>query len=345
MWEERAGRARREIATMAASGMGLAELYASALSVVQREVPFEQGCWAGVDPGSLVMTSVTNWRDWGVTEEYAARFAETEYAGQEPNRFAELSLRPHPVARISDAPHRDVVRSVRINEILRPLGLEHELRAAFCVDEACWGVGSIFREPGSDFSDREVEFLGAVITTLAAASRVAVRAKHTGPQLSAGPVIVIAGLHGELKAATAAAATWLADVEDAAPGRFTMTLHSVVALAHASRSGTARARMRDAGNTWVLLQASRLLTGDDPQQVVVTVEPATTHDLATLLLAAYGVTDREQEVCLELLSGSTTAEIARHLFISPHTVHDHLKSLFGKVGVGSRGELVARLLA
>lgn len=345
MWEERAERARREIAALAAGGMGLTELYASALAVVQREVPFEQGCWAGVDPDSLVMTSITNWRDWGVTAEYAARFAATEYAGKEPNRFAELSLRPQTVARISDAPHRDVAGSVRINDILKPLGLEHELRAAFRVDEACWGVGSIFREPGRDFSDREMEFLAAVTATLAAASRIAVRAEHAGRRAPGGPVIVIAGLHGELRAATAAAAAWLADVEDAAPGRFTMTLYSVVAHAHASASGTARARMRDARNNWVVLQASRLITGDDPEQMVVTVEPATTLDLATLLLAAYGVTAREQEVCLEVLSGSPTLEIARHLFISPHTVHDHLKSLFGKVGVGSRGELVAKLVA
>lgn len=103
--------------------------------------------------------------------------------------------------------------------------------------------------------------------------------------------------------------------------------------------------MRGAGNNWVVLQASRLIAGDDPEQMVVTVAPATTYDLATLLLTAYGVTAREREVCLEVLSGSTTADIARHLFISPHTVHDHLKSLFGKVGVGSRGELVARLVA
>lgn len=342
MWEERVERARREIAALAASGTGLAELYASALAVVQHEVPFEQGCWAGVDPESLVMTSITNWRDWGVTEEYAARFAETEYAGHEPNRFAELSLRPQPVARMSDAPHRDVVRSVRINDILKPLGLEHELRAAFRVDEACWGVGSIFREPGRDFSDREVEFLAGVTATLAAASRVAVRAEHAARLAAAGPVIVIAGRHGELRAATAAAASWLAEVEDSAPGRFTMTLHSVVA--QAASFGTARARMRDARNNWVVLQASRLISGDDPEQMVVTVEPATTRDLTTLLLAAYGVTVREREVCLEVLSGNPTADIARSLHISPHTVHDHLKSLFEKVGVGSRGELVAKLM-
>ena len=349
MWEERAERARRDIAAMAAGGMDLADLYTSALAVVQREVPFEQGCWAGVDPASMVMTSVTNWRPWPVGEhqfkEYFLRFAQSEYTGREPNTFVELLRRPRPIARISDALHRDVVSSVRINDLLKPLGLEHELRAAFRVDEACWGVGSIFREGGRDFTDREVEFLAAVSATLAAATRAAVRVVHpTGPA-GVGPVIVLAGLHGDLRAATPAAASWLAAVEDVAPGRFSQILYSVVAQAHAAVSGTARARMRDARNNWVVLQASRLITGDDPEQMVVTVEPATTHELAGLLLMAYGVTARERDVCLEVLSGGSTAEIAGRLFISPHTVHDHLKSVFEKVGVGSRGELVARLVA
>lgn len=315
------------------------------MEVVRQTVPFEQACWAGVDPESLGMTSVTNWRPWPVTAEHAARFAESEYTGREPNTFAELLRRPQPVARISDAPHRDVVRSIRINDLLLPLGLGHELRAAFRVDDACWGVGSLFREAGHDFTDREVEFLGAAAATLAAATRIAVRAAHQARPAAVGPVIVLAGPRGELRAATPAATSWLAEVEDAAPGRFSMTLYAAVAQARVAPSGTARARMRDAGGTWVVLQASRLITGDDPEQMVVTVEPATTHDLVSLLLAAYGATARERDVCLEVLSGRPTADIARHLFISPHTVHDHLKSLFGKVGVGSRGELVAKLLA
>ena len=344
MWEERAERARREIAALATSGLDIAELYASAMAVVRQVVPFEQACWAGVDPESLGMTSVTNWRPWPVTDEHAARFAQSEYTGREPNTFAELLQRPRAVARISDAPHREVVRSIRINDLLLPLGLDHELRAAFRVDEACWGVGSLFRESGHDFTDREVEFLDAITATLAAATRIAVRAAPQARPAAVGPVIVLAGPHGELQAATPAATSWLAEVEDAAPGRFSMALYAAVAQARSASSGTARARMRDAGGNWVVLQASRLITGDDPEQMVVTVEPATTHDLVSLLLAAYGATARERDVCLEVLSGSATTEIARHLFISPHTVHDHLKALFGKVGVGSRGELVAKLM-
>ena len=43
-----------------------------------------------------------------------------------------------------------------------------------------------------------------------------------------------------------------------------------------------------------------------------------------------------------LLAGFDTQGVARRLVISPHTVQDHLKSIFGKVGVNSRRQLLAR---
>ncbi|HYN29995.1 MAG TPA: helix-turn-helix transcriptional regulator [Dermatophilaceae bacterium] len=343
MWEVRAQRAQREIAALATSGLDLAELHAAVLAVVHRTVPFPQACWAAVDPSTMLMTSVTNWPPWPVPEEYALRFAESEYAGSEPNPFTQLSRRSRPVTRLSDAPHRETVRSVRLNDLLRPQGLEHELRAVFLVDGFPWAVGTLFREPGPDFSEREVEFLAAVAETVAGATRVALREPGRAAGVGGGPVIVLVGPHGELRAATRAAESWLADTEAAAPGRFAMTLYAVAASAGAAPAGTARTRMRDGAGNWVVLQASRLIAGDAPEQLVVTVEPATTAELVHLLLAAYGATAREGDVCLEVLAGRSTQEVADRLFISPHTVHDHLKALFLKVGVRSRGELVARL--
>lgn len=122
-----------------------------------------------------------------------------------------------------------------------------------------------------------------------------------------------------------------------------MLLRAVVTGALAAASGSFQARVQAATGGWVILQASRLISDDDDPQLVVTIEPASGHHLVTMLLVAYGLTSREREICLEVISGHTTGEIADRLSISPHTVQDHLKAAFLKVGVRSRGELVATL--
>lgn len=56
------------------------------------------------------------------------------------------------------------------------------------------------------------------------------------------------------------------------------------------------------------------------------------------------LTLREQEVLEHLTIGKSVKEIAEDLGRSPHTVHDHVKSLHRKLGASSRGELIARAL-
>ena len=43
------------------------------------------------------------------------------------------------------------------------------------------------------------------------------------------------------------------------------------------------------------------------------------------------------------MRGASTKEISRALYISEYTVKDHLKNIFGKVGVRSRRALVKQL--
>jgi DNA-binding CsgD family transcriptional regulator len=65
--------------------------------------------------------------------------------------------------------------------------------------------------------------------------------------------------------------------------------------------------------------------------------------VAPILLKAYGLTAREQAVAQLMLRGATTAQAARALGISPHTVTDHIKAIFDKTGARTRGELSATL--
>lgn len=56
------------------------------------------------------------------------------------------------------------------------------------------------------------------------------------------------------------------------------------------------------------------------------------------------LTSREQQVLEHLALGKSIKQIACDLARSPHTVHDHVKSLHRKLHASSRGELIARAL-
>ncbi len=86
-----------------------------------------------------------------------------------------------------------------------------------------------------------------------------------------------------------------------------------------------------------------LLDDDVRGRVAIVISAAREPEIANLIAQAYGLSAREREVTGFVLRGSSTQEIAAALHVTPYTVQDHLKSIFEKVGVSSRGELVARI--
>jgi DNA-binding NarL/FixJ family response regulator len=70
------------------------------------------------------------------------------------------------------------------------------------------------------------------------------------------------------------------------------------------------------------------------------VQPVEEHPAAvsSLVEHATGLTSREVEVLRLLVQGMTYAQIADKLVISQRTVNAHLTTIYGKLGVSSRGE-------
>ena len=95
---------------------------------------------------------------------------------------------------------------------------------------------------------------------------------------------------------------------------------------------------------WLHLHASRLHGPPGEQRIAVVVKTAETSSTVPLLLSAHGLSPREAEVAKLVLRGTSTRAISHALHISGHTVQDHLKTVFDKVGVHSRRELVGHLL-
>ncbi|HWI04622.1 MAG TPA: helix-turn-helix transcriptional regulator, partial [Acidimicrobiales bacterium] len=117
------------------------------------------------------------------------------------------------------------------------------------------------------------------------------------------------------------------------------------AIAAGLDEGQARLRLRDRSGRWLVLHASCLAGGAADGAVAVVVEPAKSTDIAPIIIEAYGLSPRERDVVRAIARGSSTPDIAAELYLSPHTVRDYIKSVFEKVGVSSRGELIAKLFA
>jgi PAS domain S-box-containing protein len=54
---------------------------------------------------------------------------------------------------------------------------------------------------------------------------------------------------------------------------------------------------------------------------------------------------REREILAELVAGQRGPAIAQKLYISPHTVRNHLKSMYRKLGVSSQAGLIEKIRA
>jgi DNA-binding CsgD family transcriptional regulator len=215
---------------------------------------------------------------------------------------------------------------------------------------AVWGAVSLYREPGSPlFDEQDKRFLQAVAPHLAEGARRALLVgEATAPEHPDAPGLVILDEHGEVSSTTPGVEAWLRDLPDGdvEKGRLPSAVLAVAARAReaapSSRSGAAVSRVRARSGAWLVLHGTALL-GGGTGRVAVIVEPATRDRLSPLLMAAYQLTAREQEVTRLVLKGASTAAIAADLVLSVHTVQQHLTSVFEKTGVRSRRDLVAKV--
>ena len=58
----------------------------------------------------------------------------------------------------------------------------------------------------------------------------------------------------------------------------------------------------------------------------------------------FGLSDREEEILNKLICGDPYKKIADDLFISVHTVNNHIRKIYEKMQVNSRGEAVAKAI-
>ena len=101
-------------------------------------------------------------------------------------------------------------------------------------------------------------------------------------------------------------------------------------------------RIRTTSGHWATVEGA-LLEGTTAGDVAITVRAASSDEIFDLLCKAHGLTRRERQLAALLLEGLATKQLAQAFCISPHTVQDHLKTIFVKTGLNSRRELTSYL--
>lgn len=331
------------------SGLQTVDVQHQVLRLLRRLMPIDAVFFATADPETLLFTGAYSEEPLAASTRL---FLENEFGCQDVNKFASLATSAQHVASLDDATGRVRLSSARYRDIMRPLGLGDELRAALVAGSECWGYLCLHRmEHPLGFTPAEVAVLARVGPHIAHALRQAVL--HTQPAGAGdvpGPGVVLLADDLSVVAVTPQAEHLLSLIDNGpdANHQLPVAVHAVAAALVAVEAGAAT----HLPSTRVPTRTGRLLTvhasrlhGPGEDRIAVVLEPTEVRASAPLMLAAYGLSRREAEVARLVLRGTSTRAIADTLHISRHTVQDHLKAVFDKVGVRSRRDLVGRLLS
>lgn len=326
-------------------------LFAETSTRLRRTTPFDAAVWVATDPINGLTTApvrVENLHEGG-----CGTYWESELFSEHVNLFRDLARAPVPVAGLRAVTGDDPGLSSLYRNFMCPRGFDDELRAVLRVDGQPWGQLSLFRERGrKPFQDTDIALMSGLSTPMA--RRLRSFAQPLAPAAAGraeAPGMLLFDPHGGLVSINDEARHLLAQMP---PGPATTTAQGIELplpvwiLSTAGRARitgeNSRIRIRTTTGRWLVCHASCLrdLAGT-PGMTALVIEPATPSEVASLVVAAYELTRRELDVTELIARGRSTGEIAATLFLSAHTVRDHVKAIFDKVGVTSRGELIAKL--
>jgi DNA-binding CsgD family transcriptional regulator len=345
-------RAAERIAELPARGLDLVTFWRESRDALTSAVPYYlTPCWFTLDPASLLVTSH---HDHGMIGELPPEWLAHEYYEDDFHNLADVARSERGISTLHEATGGDPSRSHAWREYVQPYGGDQQLLVALRTQTGeAWGMLGLYREPGQpEFDREELEFLRAAAPHLAeGARRGLLVGEASEPERPDAPGLIVLGDDWSIESLTPGVEPWLSELPDGdweAHGKLPPAVLAVAGRAlrtaeHNDAPGeVALARVLSNEGRWIVLHGASLVA-DGARRAAVIIEPAHPARISPLLMAAYGLTDREQDVTRLVLRGDSTAQIAGELCVSTHTVQQHLKSVFEKTGVRTRRELVGKV--
>jgi DNA-binding CsgD family transcriptional regulator len=317
-----------------------------AVEVLRRAIGFDTWCFVLLDPTTGLPTryASTNTVIGHNQRQFFPLYLQSLAACPPPGR-----TRPGEVSVLSAATGGALDRDPVWREMLGPAGLGDQLGAHLTADGVSWAYLALYRDEGRAwFNSGDAAFVAGVAPLLAARLRAGLRHTTSASTDPGEPGTIIVDRELNLVTATSHAWRWIARLglekpSDAEP--LPGFIYAMLArLDHAAQPDqTAQVRLQAGDGTWMLVRAAPLTGPQVNGGYAITLQTAPAADLTGVLMPAWNLTPRERDVAALIIEGRSSEDIAAALFLSPHTVRDHIKSIFGKVGVHNRRHLTAAL--
>ncbi|TYK50409.1 response regulator transcription factor [Actinomadura decatromicini] len=350
-------RERHALLDRVARARDASDLFGGVSSRLRRLVGHQAAAWSAADPETGLITAPMRVENLGGGEQCFA-YWECALLEETVIPFRELARAAVPAAGLAASTGGLPARSAQYRKLLGRQGVGDELRAVLRIGGRPWGVVSLFRDKGREpFGPPDVAMVAGLSAPLADRLRELARpVSRTGAAPEPNPGLILFDPSGTPISINDEARHHLDRLPDGPsapsplgpplPVWLVGTAAQARAVAARHDRGAARMRIRTRDGQWLVCHASCTDgPGGAPGPTAVVIRPAAGSDMAPVIAEAYGLSARELEITQLIARGLSTGEIAAALVISPHTVRDHVKAVFGKAGVSSRGELVARLFA
>jgi len=341
-------RVRTDIEAMCLQSLDSAALRGRLLDALRQAVEFDSYVWLLTDPVTTVGAAPI--ADVPCLPELPA-LIKAKYATT-INRWTTLQ-QGSPVERLTSAVDGQLFRSRMWADVLSRYGIGDVLSATFADRFGCWGFLDLWRlDTRAPFDDADARFLTDIVPPITRALRASQALTFVEPatvhRRDVGPVVLTLDDDLQITNRTAASVDWLDILLPPQPEG--PDAHGVpasvynVAAQLLAREGSvddhpASTRVHLADGFWLTLRAARLGAA-----IVVTIEESSATERLELFGLSFGFTARERQLLEHLASGSDTRAMARQLSVSEHTIQDHLKSIFAKVGARDRITVLSRAL-
>ncbi|KRC65604.1 transcriptional regulator [Aeromicrobium sp. Root236] len=317
---------------------------------IRQVVGFDAYAWLLTDPGTSVGSAPL--ADVPCLPELP-RLIRLKYV-TDVNRWTAMT--GSPAVSLQDATEGDPARSLLWRELLCRYDIQDVASLVHRDRFGCWGFLDLWRsERLPRFSEAEIAYLAdiaaPVTTALRRCQANTFEATPTG-DARVGPVVLLLSPDLQVLRQTAETQECLRALVPPTEGQAPIpaSAYNVAAQLLAVEEGIdgnpPSARVHVSGGRWVTLRAARIgdaaSVGD--REIAVTIEETSPAERADVFASAFGFSARERELLSHLMTGTDTRQVAGLMFLSEHTVQDHLKSIFAKTATHNRPTLLSRAL-